>query len=216
MLKIIHILVVDDHPAVREGTKAILAGEPGIQVDCLNPPYTVEAIKQFDFTPYDVILMDLNLGEINGMELSKSIISHKHSCKVILYTGYDVEDYFEEALQLGIHGAISKTESKDKLLTYIRHAVDGDIVVSYQYFKELLCFKQSKTRSTESSNEVFNEREKAILQEVEKGLTNQEIADKLHLSKRSIEYSLTSIFTKLNVSSRTEAVLIAKAESVID
>jgi two-component system, NarL family, competent response regulator ComA len=214
--KIIHILVVDDHPAVREGTKAILEGEPGIRVDCLTPPYTVEAIEQFDFTPYDVILMDLNLGEINGMELSKTIVNSKHSCKIILYTGYDVEDYFEEALRLGIHGAVSKTESKEELLTYLRHAVEGDIVVSYQYLRELLFHKQSKVRLTDVSNEVFNIREKAILQEVEKGLTNQEIADKFHLSKRSIEYSLTSIFTKLNVSSRTEAVLIAKAESIIE
>jgi two-component system competent response regulator ComA len=212
----IHILVVDDHPAVREGTKAILEGEPGIQVDCLNPPYTSEAIEKIDFTRFDVILMDLNLGDINGMELSKTIINMKHSCKVILYTGYDVEDYFEEAIQLGIHGAVSKTESKEKLLTFIRHAIDGEIVVPYQYFKDMLCYKQLKNTNTESVNQVFNDREKAILHEVEKGLTNQEIADHLHLSKRSIEYSLTAIFNKLNVSTRTEAVLIAKAEGIID
>ncbi|MGM0875519.1 MAG: response regulator transcription factor [Bacillota bacterium] len=212
----IHILVVDDHPAVREGTKAILEAEPGIQVDCLNPPYTVEAIVKIDFTPFDVILMDLNLGEINGMELSKTIINMKQSCKVILYTGYDVEDYFEEALRIGIHGAVSKTESKEKLMSFIRHAINGDIVVPYEYFKNLLFHKQSKNTDPESVNEVFNEREKAILQEVEKGFTNQEIADHLHLSKRSIEYSLTSIFNKLNVSTRTEAVLIAKAEGIIE
>jgi two-component system competent response regulator ComA len=127
-----------------------------------------------------------------------------------------VEDYFEEAIQLGIHGAVSKTESKEKLLTFIRHAIDGDIVVSYQYFKDMLCYKQLKNTDTESVNQVFNDREKAILHEVEKGLTNQEIADHLHLSKRSIEYSLTAIFNKLNVSTRTEAVLIAKAEGIID
>lgn len=212
----IHILVIDDHPAVREGTKAILEVEPGIQVDCLDPPYTIEAIKNVDFTSIDVILMDLNLGEINGMELSKAIISMNHSCKSILYTGYDVEDYFEEAIRLGIHGAVSKTESKEKLLSYIRHVMKGDIVVPYQYIRNLFFHKQSKITDTESVNQVFNDREKAILQEVEKGFTNQEIADQLHLSKRSIEYSLTSIFNKLNVSSRTEAVLIAKAEGIIE
>lgn len=212
----IHILVVDDHPAVREGTKAILEAELGIRVDCLIPPYTIEALDKIDLTPFDIILMDLNLGEINGIELSKAILRMQHSCKVILYTGYDVEDYFEEALRLGIHGVVSKTESKEKLLSFIRHAMDGDIVVPYQFFKKLLSQKQIKISSTESINQVFNEREKAILQEVEKGLTNQEIADYLHLSKRSIEYSLTSIFNKLNVSTRTEAVLIAKAEGIIE
>jgi two-component system, NarL family, competent response regulator ComA len=212
----VHILVVDDHPAVREGTKAILEAEEGVQVDCLNPPYTEEAIRETDFTPFDVILMDLNLGDVNGMELSKTILEMKHSCKVILYTGYDVDDYFEEALRLGIHGAVSKTESKDKLLNYIRHAIDGEIVVPYQYFQDLLYQKQCKDVHSETVDQVFNDREKAILQEVEKGYTNQEIADHLHLSKRSIEYSLTSIFNKLNVSSRTEAVLIAKSNGIIE
>lgn len=212
----IHILVVDDHPAVREGTKAILEVEPGIQIDCLNPPYTIEAIEAFDFIKFDVILMDLNLGDINGIELSKKIISMNNSCKVILYTGYDVDDYFEEAIRLGIHGAVSKTESKEKLMDYIGHVINGDIVVPYHLIRKILDPKQNKTTETELSDTVFNDREKAILHEVEKGLTNQEIADHLHLSKRSIEYSLTSIFTKLNVSTRTEAVLIAKAEGIIE
>jgi two-component system, NarL family, competent response regulator ComA len=212
----IHILVVDDHPAVREGTKAILEAEPGIQVDCLDPPYTVEALRKIDLTPFDVILMDLNLGDINGIELSNTIIHMNHSCKIILYTGYDVEDYFDEAIRMGIHGAVSKTESKNKLLSYIRHAIEGDIVVPYQYFRNLFGQKQSKIIETDSVSQVFNDREKAILHEVEKGLTNQEIADNLHLSKRSIEYSLTAIFNKLNVSTRTEAVLIAKAEGIIE
>jgi two-component system, NarL family, competent response regulator ComA len=212
----IHILVVDDHPAVREGTKAILEAEPGIQVDCLDPPYTVEAMKEIDLSPFDVILMDLNLGDINGMEISKTIIHKNDSCKIILYTGYDVEDYFDEAIRIGIHGAVSKTESKMKLLSYIHHAIEGDIVVPYQYFKNLLSQKQEKLIDANPVHQVFNDREKAILHEVEKGLTNQEIADHLHLSKRSIEYSLTSIFNKLNVSTRTEAVLIAKAEGIIE
>lgn len=212
----IHILVVDDHPAVREGTKAILEAEEGVKVDCLNPPYTEEAFKKLDFSPFDVILMDLNLGEVNGMGLSKTVLEMKQACKVILYTGYDVADYFEEALRLGIHGAISKTESKQKLLTHIRLAIEGDIVVPYDYFQKLFLQNQVHAEHIEAEEQMFNDREKAILQEVEKGLTNQEIADHLHLSKRSIEYSLTSIFHKLNVSSRTEAVLIAKSNGIID
>ncbi len=212
----IHILVVDDHPAVREGTKAILEAEEGVRIDCLNPPYTEEVIKKVDFTPFDVILMDLNLGDVNGIELSKMILDMTDQCKVILYTGYDVEDYIEEALRFGIYGAISKTESKEKLLTFIRLAIEGDIVVPYEFFQKLLSQNQYELEQTEVVEQVINDREKAILQEVEKGLTNQEIADQLHLSKRSIEYSLTSIFNKLNVSSRTEAVLIAKSNGIID
>ena len=101
------------------------------------------------------------------------------------------------------------------LLSTIHNVIKGEIIVPYTYLKNLLSQKQTKPIHS-SVEQVFTEREKSILQEVEKGLTNQEIADQLHLSKRTIEYNLTSIFNKLNVSSRTEAVLIAKAEGVID
>ncbi|WP_338778121.1 response regulator transcription factor [Metabacillus sp. FJAT-52054] len=212
----IHILVVDDHPAVREGTKAILEKDPEVTVDFMNPPFTLEAVEQMDFSSFDVILMDLNLGDVNGMELSRGIVEQKSDCKIILYTGYEVEDYFEEAIRMGIHGAINKAESKEKILAYIRHAIKGEIILPYSYLQSLLSQQKIKNSEQVLETDCLNEREKAILQEVEKGHTNQEIADNLHLSKRSIEYSLTSIFNKLNVGSRTEAVLIAKSESIID
>ncbi|APH03859.1 response regulator transcription factor [Bacillus weihaiensis] len=212
----LYILVIDDHPAVREGTKAILEAEEGVKVDCLAPPYTIEVLKKIDFSQYDVLLMDLNLGDVNGMDLSVEILRLSTKSKIILYTGYDVEDYFEEALQIGIYGAVSKTESKDKLLDYIRHAIEGEIVLSYDYFKKVLTQNEIHTKKKETHEYIFSDREVAILQEVEKGLTNQEIADSLHLSKRTIEYSLTAIFNKLNVSSRTEAVLIAKSKGLLD
>ncbi|PLR66127.1 hypothetical protein CYJ36_20900, partial [Bacillus sp. UMB0893] len=181
-----------------------------------NAPYTIDVIQQISFNEYDVVLMDMNLGDINGMELSTEIIKHSEECKIILYTGYDVEDYFDEAIRLGIHGAISKTETKEKILSSIRHALNGDVVVPYPYLKALILQQKHKSSVSQNDTESLNDREKAILQEVERGLTNQEIADKLHLSKRSIEYSLTSIFHKLNVGSRTEAVLISKSEGIID
>ncbi|KZZ83388.1 response regulator transcription factor [Bacillus sp. SJS] len=212
----IHILVVDDHPAVREGTKAILEKDPEVTVDFMNPPFTLEAVEQMDFSSFDVILMDLNLGDVNGMELSRGIVEQKSDCKIILYTGYEVEDYFEEAIRMGIHGAINKAESKEKILAYIRHAIKGEIILPYSYLQSLLSQQKIKNSEQVLETDCLNDREKAILQEVEKGHTNQEIADNLHLSKRSIEYSLTSIFNKLNVGSRTEAVLIAKSESIID
>lgn len=115
-----------------------------------------------------------------------------------------------------LHGAISKTESKEKIMQYIYHVLNGQILVDFSYFKQLMTQQKTKTSSSpQSEQDRLTPRERHILQEVEKGLTNQEIADALHLSKRSIEYSLTSIFNKLNVGSRTEAVLIAKSDNVL-
>ncbi|MGW6030293.1 two-component system response regulator ComA [Bacillus subtilis] len=211
------ILVIDDHPAVMEGTKTILETDSNLSVDCLSPEPSEQFIKQHDFSSYDLILMDLNLGgEVNGMELSKQILQENPHCKIIVYTGYEVEDYFEEAIRAGLHGAISKTESKEKITQYIYHVLNGEILVDFAYFKQLMTQQKTKPApSSQKEQDVLTPRECLILQEVEKGFTNQEITDALHLSKRSIEYSLTSIFNKLNVGSRTEAVLIAKSDGVL-
>lgn len=210
------LLVIDDHPAVMEGTKAILETGHSYTVDCLNPDSSDdEFVKKHDFSVYDVILMDLNLGDINGIDLTKKILEAYPSIKIVVYTGYEVDDYFDEAIKAGMYGAISKAESKEKIIKYISHVIDNEILVPYPYLKQLITHKKTKTHNI-NEHELLTERECLILQEVERGLTNQEIADVLHLSKRSIEYSLTSIFNKLNVGSRTEAVLIAKSEGVLD
>ncbi|WP_243387686.1 response regulator transcription factor [Bacillus kexueae] len=212
----IHILVIDDHPAVREGTRSILESEHDITVDCLEPPFTADVMNSLDYSKFDVILMDMNLGEINGIELAKTILENSVSCKILLYTGYDIGDYIEKAISIGIHGAISKTETKEKILQNIRHSLQGEIILPYDFVKKLVQQHVQHEKQMEQIPTSLTEREKKIIEEVENGLTNQEIADKLHLSKRSIEYSLTSIYTKLNVGSRTEAVLVAKAEGFID
>ncbi|MED8020554.1 hotdog fold thioesterase [Bacillus glycinifermentans] len=96
------LLVIDDHPAVMEGTKAILETNQDFLVDCLSPEASEQFLTKHDFSAYDLILMDLNLGEINGMDLSKKILETCSSCKIIVYTGYEVEDYFEEAIRSGM------------------------------------------------------------------------------------------------------------------
>ncbi|WP_282060422.1 response regulator transcription factor [Bacillus pumilus] len=210
------ILVIDDHPAVMEGTKSILESDQQLSVDCLSPDAGAAFLKTHDFSIYDVILMDLNLGDINGMDIAKQILETNQQVKIIIYTGYEVDDYFEEAIRAGLHGAISKTETKDKIIEYIHRTLQGEVVIQLSYLKKLISQQQEKPeQAQQTDHELLTERECLILREVEKGYTNQEIADVLHLSKRSIEYSLTSIFNKLNVGSRTEAVLIAKSESVL-
>lgn len=96
--------------------------------------------------------------------------------------------------------------------------MDGKIVVDFNEFRQFKTKSEKKASASSPSTdgELLTKREIEILKEVEDGLTNQEIADKLHLSKRSIEYSLTNIYNKLGIGTRTEAVLIAKSEGYID
>lgn len=94
------ILVIDDHPAVMEGTKTILETDTNLSVDCLSPDASEQFVLRHDFSAYDLILMDLNLGDdLSGIELSKKILKENPLCKIIVYTGYEVEDYFEESIR---------------------------------------------------------------------------------------------------------------------
>lgn len=114
------ILVIDDHPAVMEGTKTILETDANLSVDCLSPDASEHFVHNHDFAAYDLILMDLNLGEINGMELSKKILKENPLCKIIVYTGYEVEDYFEEAIVQGCTARSARPNQKKRLRnTYI-------------------------------------------------------------------------------------------------
>lgn len=215
------ILIVDDHFAVREGTKAILQKVNHFDVVSMSPPFTREGLKGINFSEIDLVLMDMNLGDgyENGMTLAKEILNIYSDMKIVIYTGYNNTDYWGEAVLSGIYGAVNKSEPMENLISYIEMALKGHIVVGFeQYRKTLLKNKEliGMNKISEENESLINEREKQILIELEKGLTNQEIADTLHLSKRSIEYSLTNVYTKLNIGTRTEAVLIAKSKGYID
>jgi two-component system, NarL family, competent response regulator ComA len=210
----IKVLVIDDHIALTEGTKSILESSNDILVDTLSPPFSIESIISQDYSKYDVVLMDINLGlSITGIEVSKMILKREPDCKIIVYTGYDIADYFEEAINNGLYGAINKNITKQKIIAYINEVLEGNLILSIEILKR--AFKR-KNNPINQSEITYTERERKILNHLGEGLTNQEISDKLYVSKRTVEYSLTDIFQKLGVSSRSEAVLIAKSEGLIN
>lgn len=212
------ILVVDDHPTVREGTKAILQSEGRYQVSVLSPPYDKETIAGTDFSNYDLIMMDMSFGETdNGITLSKVILEKLPEMRIVLYTGYDVCDYWDEALRAGIYGVINKSESIEVVMNYLEQVFLGNLIAPFKLYRNLIENINKEQGKYDNGEMALNisEREVAILGQVAIGLTNQDIADKLHLSKRSIEYSLSNLYTKLGVSTRTEAILIAKSEGLI-
>lgn len=212
VLTMINVLVVDDHIAVTEGAKAILESSNEIKVDTLSPPYSLDSFRQEDYSKYDIVLMDINLGiDTNGLEVSKEILKTQPDSKIILYTGYDIEDYFIEAIKCGLYGAIHKNTPKQDFLNYIDYVLKGKCIISVDLLKRTV--KEEEPEIEEEPK--YTDRELKIIEYLGEGLTNQEISDRLYVSKRTVEYSLTEIFQKLGVSSRIEAVLIAKSEGLL-
>jgi two-component system, NarL family, competent response regulator ComA len=206
---LIRVLLVDDHPSVGEGTKHMIEQDPDIQVTIVFSG--VEALERIDQSTFDVMLFDLNMPVISGLELTKRVIASDPDAVVLIYTGYDLATHYNMLLDTGVSGFISKAATREQLITAIRCAMRGEAVVPVQLLKQL---RRSEVRFQQSDGKVveevsINEKEQLILREVATGGSNKEIAAKLFMSQRTVEYNLTRIFEKLNVRSRSEAIVEA-------
>lgn len=165
---------------------------------------------------FDLILCDLNMPGISGLELTKRLLQLDPERKIIIYSGYEIGSHFNLLIESGVSGFISKTASREQLHHSIRCALRGEAVIPITLLKQLRRNEVTVSRSELSIEDVsINEKEMAILSEVAAGVSNKELAAKLHVSQRNVEYQLTRIFEKLNVRSRSEAIREAKRLGLI-
>ncbi|MCP3025508.1 response regulator transcription factor [Halobacillus sp. A5] len=204
------VLIVDDHPAVGAGTRAMLEQEEDMIVDVIDKPEQTETKLYND--QYDIVLLDLYMPGMSGVELAKKLRKHYPDLAILIYTGFDLSTHFNMIVEANINGFVSKTASSEQLVNVIRCALRDEVVLPLHLFKQLRRSEASVSHQSENEgiNLSLNEKEQSILKEVASGLTNREIAQTLHMSQRSVEYTLTGIFNKLSVKSRTEALYKAQ------
>ncbi|WP_054942538.1 response regulator [Paenibacillus ihuae] len=212
----VRILLVDDHPSVGEGTKNMIEQDPDMQVTVLiSAMEALELIEQEDF---DVLLFDLNMPVINGIELTKRIMRTRPDSRILIYTGYEISPNFNVLVEAGVSGVVSKTSTREQLLNALRCALRDEAVIPVSLLRQLRRrdIRLNQGREEKLMEEVsINEREQEILQEVSSGSSNKDIATKLLMSQRTVEYNLTRIFEKLNVRSRSEAIVEARRLGLI-
>ncbi|GGD09097.1 response regulator transcription factor [Pontibacillus salipaludis] len=220
----IHILLVDDHPSVGEGTKVMIEKEEDMQVTIVDAAgKALPLVQEQDF---DVMLFDLRMRGMNGIELVKEVRALGKEAPILIYTGYDIGPYFNTLIEAGASGFINKTEPRDQLILSIRSVLKGKVILPIQLFKQLRRMEvqvdhgvkeeQVEEEQEEIQEDVsINSKEQKILIEVAKGKSNREIASDHFKSQRTIEYNLTEIFKKLQVKSRAEAVLKSKQLGII-
>jgi two-component system competent response regulator ComA len=208
---VIHVLIVDDHPAVGAGTRAMIDQEEDMKATVLSDAEKVMA--HLEENSYAIYLIDLYMPKINGVDLTKMILQVDPDAKILIYTGFDLVAHYNLLIEAGIAGFMSKTATQEQLITGIRCALREEVVIPLQLLKQL---RRVNTGPSTSEGEedlgdmTLSSKEQQILEEVAKGLTNKAIALNLSMSQRTIEHHLTKIFTKLGVSSRTEALLKAR------
>ncbi len=176
----------------------------------------IEALDMIQSKSFDLILCDLNMPGISGLELTKRLIQQDAERKVIIYTGYEIGTHFNLLIESGVSGFISKTISREQLHNAIRCAMRGDAVIPISLLKQLRRNEIKLERPELSIEDVsINEKEQTILHEVATGVSNKELAAMLHVSQRNVEYQLSKIFEKLSVRSRSEAIKEAQRLGLI-
>ncbi|MCY9698454.1 DNA-binding response regulator, partial [Paenibacillus alginolyticus] len=147
----------------------------------------------------------------NGIELAKQIISINPDATILIYTGFEFKNHFNLMIEAGIAGYILKTANKEQLVSAVRCALRGEVILPLSLVKQL---RKVTVQPSECENGLdklaISNKEYEILQKIAKGKGNKEIAEIMCMSQRSLEYSLTSLFQKLNVKSRIEAAMKAK------
>lgn len=211
----IQILLVDDHPLLVEGTKLIIETEQDMKVHIETS--SIQAFETVKATSFDVMLFDLQMPEWDGFELTKKVLDIDPKAKILIYSGFEFFPHLELFMESGAIGFIPKTATKDQLIRAIRCALDKDIVMPFSLLKEIYN-RSSPLAKSEKSKEMIqlNDKEKVILKELLKGKKNKEIAQTLFIGQRSLEYSLTSLFQKLGVQTRIEAVVKAREFGLVD
>lgn len=193
------ILVVDDHPLVREGLAARIAPHPDMEV-CGEAASVDEALAQAKATSPDLVVVDIQLAESHGLELIKEIHGCFPSVKMLVVSAFDESLYAERALRAGAHGYINKRELQDNVIDALRTVLDGQRYLSAKMTRQLVgqAIGSKDSRDGDPIQRLSN-RELEIFRLIGQGLTTSAIARQLRLSPHTIDTHREKIKQKLNV-----------------
>jgi DNA-binding NarL/FixJ family response regulator len=204
----IRLLIADDHPVFRHGLKALLSAEPGTEV-VAEASTGEEAIALAERLQPDIVLMDLNLPGINGIEATRRIVSANAHIGVLVITMFDDDSVFA-AMRAGARGYILKGTEGDETLQAVRAVARGEAVFSPAIAQRLIQYFGAARPAAVKLFPELTEREREVLSLLGQGYTNTAIAERLVISQKTVRNHITSIFSKLQVADRAQAVLRAR------
>ena len=203
----IRIIIADDHIVVREGTRELLqkAGDLEIVGEAGDGEEAVKLVKEL--TP-DVIILDVAMPRLSGIEAARQIKAISPSTAILILTAYEYEQYVFALLEAGANGYLLKDIPSRKLIEAVRAVHAGELVLHPSAARKAQnYFTGSAGRHQEPRAQLLTDRETEVLQLLAKGHSNPQMASELNLSRRTVQSHLRNIFNKLKVDSRTQAVI---------
>ena len=205
----IRVLIADDHPMFRKGLRGLLESVAGIEV-VGEATEGEEAISFTEQLQPDVILMDINMPGVNGIEATRRILHVSPSIGVLVLTMYEDDDSVFAAMRAGARGYLLKGVDQVEVLRAINAVSSGEAIFSPSIARRLIHYFSTLEKTVSPVFPELTEREREVLTLIAQGHTNAAIAEKLFLSPKTVRNHVSTIFSKLQVASRAEAIIRAR------
>ena len=202
----VEILIADDHAMIRQGVRSLLSRNSQWNVvgESVNGR---EAIQHFHELRPDLKILDISMPEVNGMDVAKHILTGDSEAKIIILSMYNDDDYISKCLEHGVRGYVVKSETGDQLEEAVQTVLRGDCYFSSEVQKSILKHYSSSSKKKTTDSEIrLTAREIEIVQLISEGLTNQEMADRLFISARTVETHRANLMKKVGVKNAIELV----------
>lgn len=209
----IRVMIADDHSLIREGLRQLLEFDGSIKVvgEAANGVECLEKLEEYD---PEVLLLDINMPEKNGIEVLKEMKEKKSSVKVLILTVHNELEYLMNAVDIGVEGYIMKDSESSELKKAIRAVRDGESYIQSSLIPALN--NQLLNRDIDRDKvAALTNREMEVLIQVANGMFNKEIATNLNISERTVKNHISNIFKKIEVSDRTQAAVFAIKNNII-
>jgi len=212
----IKVMIVDDHPVVREGLRQLLEVGDSIQV-VAEASSGLECLQLLEKSSPNLIFMDIRMPGISGIEATRLVCQKYPHVKVIMLTIYEDDQYVTGAIQAGAKGYVLKNVSRDELIKIIGHVMEDQAFLDPSVTPPIFSRLQRGTRTpAQAKKSLLTRRELEVLKGIVAGHTDRTIAHSLFISEHTVRSHIKSLFRKLGVSSRTKAVVKALHEKIID
>lgn len=212
----IKVVITDDHQIFIDGLKALLSIMEGVELvgEANNGLELLEVLKKQEV---DIILMDVNMPEMDGIEATKEVLQQYPDMKVLMLTMFGTQDYIQKLLKAGAQGYLLKNTGRDELENAIRTLVGGGTYYSKEVTDRIMEGLQKKKKQDQDYRLVeLTEREKEVLVLIAEEMTTQEIADKLFISHHTVETHRKNLISKLNVRNVSGLVKYAVQQGMLD